>query len=416
MQFYTVVQTISWAAPNEVMEPYKAYNKAYQSEDYLTALEYGKKAWLAAEKQLGDHKTTGDLAFNYGKLASQLGHAKVAIKPLMRSADLAVLAKENGAMIRLEREVELGTAMLASKQNSKAWKRLDKAREFAGVNKLDDGLFAAELRVHQARILNTNANWKAKYSDGVLASNARLISINGAMPKRTQSRSGQYAQSAIDIFDKYPGIYREDYVAMAYKFVGFAHERDQQWLEAALAYQNAMGVLKKYLELEDEKLITTIYRWSISRSRLLVRMDRDEAMEKGLCACWPFEDDVERIAQPIERKPPKMPSKSFIPGFSFVQFDLDDEGNTMNVRVLRSWPESVHDNLSLSSVEEWKYEPRTPEETEAQREKFVVVIGYFVNQDSINHKYLNRIYASGAQGHPALNAPILVGTPGNPIR
>jgi len=374
------MQALSTAAPipDEIMKPYRAFNAASQSKDFKTALGHGKKAWTEAEKLLGDHKTTGDLAFNYGRLAMKLGDNKSAIKPLMRGADLAVLAKENGALIRLEREVELAAAMLRNNQKDKAWRRLDKAREFAGANGLDDGIFAAELRVHQARILATNANRQSKYSSGVLISSAKLNANIESRAGRTQSKSGQYAQSAIDIFDKHPGIFREDYAAIAYKLIGFAHERDKQWLEAALAYQEAMVILKKYLEFEDAQLITTIGRWSNSRTHLLARMDREEALEKGLCKCWPYEKEIKRIAFPIKREPPKMPRKAYTSGFSFVRYDLDDAGNTTNIRILHSWPKDIFDKSSLRSVKKWQYQPRTSKETDAQRKDLMTTVTYIL--------------------------------------
>ncbi|MBL4853065.1 MAG: TonB family protein [Robiginitomaculum sp.] len=375
-----LLQSMSYASsiPAEVMKPYKAFNTAYQSKDFKTALGHGKKAWLEAEKLLGDHKTTGDLAYNYGRLAMRLGDNKSAVKPLMRSADLAVLAKDNGAMIRLEREVELAAAMLGSDQKNKAWKRLDKAREFAGANALDDGIFAAELRVHQARILATNANWQAKYSGHALASSTKINSKVKDRAGRTQSKSGQYAQTAIDIFDKYPGLYREDYAAIAYKLIGFSYERDKQWLEAALAYQKAIEILRKYLEFEDPQLITTIGRWSNSRTHLLARMGQEEALEKGLCKCWPYESEIKRITHPVKRVPPKMPRKAYTSGFSFVKFDLDDAGNTKNIRILHSWPKDIYDKPSLRSVQKWKYEPRTEVETDEQRKDFITSVRYIL--------------------------------------
>ena len=79
------------------------------------------------------------------------------------------------------------SVMLAVNERSKAWKRLDKAREFAGANNIDDSVFAGELMVHQARITADNANRAAKYSMNTLGTH-----IN----KSRQSKRQMYNQKA----------------------------------------------------------------------------------------------------------------------------------------------------------------------------------------------------------------------------
>ncbi len=74
--------------------------------DYKTALREGKSAWKAAERELGDSKTTGDLAFNYGFLEKTKGSHKNALKPLQRAVKLA-----KTAAVRVERDVELVAVM-----------------------------------------------------------------------------------------------------------------------------------------------------------------------------------------------------------------------------------------------------------------------------------------------------------------
>lgn len=372
---FTCAPSYAAAIPDEVMKPYRAFTAAYQNKDFETAQKHGKTAWQAAEKQLGDSKTTGDLAFVYGKLALQLGDADAAVKPLMRSADLATLNNNDGVLIKLEREVELVAAMISSNQKNKAWKRLDKAREFAGTNNLDDGIFAAELRVHQARILATNANRVAKYSENRVVG-TRLFT-SGRVSK-AQSKSAAYANDAVAIFKKNPEQTRRDYVATAYKLIGFSYERDREWFAAAMAYQEAMDVQKQYLKFEDASYMSTIGRWSNTRTHILANMEYEKAKEKGLCACWPFHEQVERLAKPVKRKAPKMPTKAYTSGFSFVKFDLDDAGKTTNVQILHSWPGKIYERSSRLSVSNWKYSPRVEGETDEQRTGFVVPIKYIL--------------------------------------
>ena len=73
---FTLATSASAASPESVMNPYKAYNAAIQSGDFKTAIKKGKAAWQAAEKEFGDSKTTGDLAFNYGFIEGNQGTSK----------------------------------------------------------------------------------------------------------------------------------------------------------------------------------------------------------------------------------------------------------------------------------------------------------------------------------------------------
>ncbi len=376
-----LVQAMSQASsiPKEVMGPYRAYAAALKSKDIQSAVKHSKVAWQQAETLLGDSKTTGDLAYNYGSMAIRVRKLKAAVKPLERGADLAVLTEKDGGLIRLEREVVLTSVLLALNRRGKAHHRVNAALEFAEANGLDDTVFAGEIMVHQARLIAGLANSKAKFPDTITASN---ISRTGkrSIVNRTQWRSAKYAQAAVDVFERYPQFTQRDFKAIAYKLIGFSHERDKEWLEAALAYQKAMEIQKQYLKFEDAALITTIGRWSNTRMHLLANMDEEEALEKGLCNCWPHEkSDVEYIVRPVKRSPPKMPRKATTSGFSFMKFDVDDAGKPINIEVLHSWPKNMYDKSSRNAIKKWKYTPRTPKETDEQRQGIRTVMRYILS-------------------------------------
>jgi len=361
--------------PPEILKPNKAFNQSYANQDYKTALKHGKEAWKQAEKLLGDSKNTGDLAYNYGLLAMQLGKYDEAIEPLTRSADLAVLAKEIGPLLRLEREVELASVLIATNKRTKAWKRLDAAREFAGANDIDDSVFSGELRVHQARISSDNANRATKYSYNTLGSRINRDS----KAANIQSKSAQFSRDALAIFDENPDTTRATYRAVAYKLIGFSHERNKEWKQALLAYQEAMAIQKTYSTIEDRDYITTIGRWINVRTHFTHDIDMDEAKKQGLCECWPYDNEGTIAAKPIKRVPPVMPRKATTSGFSIVRFDLDDEGNVVNPEILQSWPVKMYDRASLNSLKKWKYETKIDGEEGAQRTGIVSTIKYILS-------------------------------------
>ena len=255
----------SFAAPlpPPVKSAYNDFMTSYKSRDFKVAAKHGKIAWQQAEKLLGDSKTTGDLASNYGLLAARLGKYKGAVLPLTRGADLAHHAKENGPRIRIEREVELVEALILSDQFAEASDRVVAALDYAAANDLKDSIFTGELWVHNARIVHRKANKKAKHARRPAGGVFRKGNV-----EMIQSRSADYAQTALTIFDKHPKQTRPRLVSLAHKFIGFSRERNKEWLEAALAYQKAMLIQKEYSDLSHASYATTIGRWLNARNHV----------------------------------------------------------------------------------------------------------------------------------------------------
>ncbi len=360
--------------PPDIMAEYTSYSNSLKEQDYKAALKHAKNAWEKAEDELGDSLITGDLAYNYGYLAGRLGKMLDAVEPLKRSADLAHFAPQDGALIRLEREVELATVMLAANKKEKAWKRLNEARKFAGANDIDDSIFAAELMVNQARIIANNANRVAKYSMNNLSTHIDRDRRTG----KVQSKSAQFANDALAIFLSKPQEARKTYIAMAYKLIGFSHERNKEWKEALLAYQKTMEIQKTYSDIDDRPYITTIGRWMNVRTHFMHGIDYEEAYQQGMCKCWPYEKESTIRAVSIKRVAPVMPRKAMTSGFSIVRLDLDDEGNVINPEILQSWPEKVYDRSSLIAIKKWKYESKADGQQGAQRTGIIITMKYIL--------------------------------------
>ncbi len=349
--------------PPDILEAYKAYQVEMKSGHLKDATKYAKLAWQRAEKELGDDVTTGRLALNYGRLLANAHEFKKAIPLLTRSADLAHLETEAPVQERLSRELELAIVYFAAGEKGKAAPRLREARQFAQEHGLDESVVAGEIRIFQARLKADSANHR-HFRGSIIA---------------TQARSAKLAQEALDIFNKHPDEVSDTYMATAYKLVGFSHERKKHWLEAALAYQKAMLILKKSMGFEDKPFITTVGRWANARTHVLGKMSREEAESRGICRCWPYDGKkIKRLAKPVKRVPPRMPKTAFTSGFSFVKFDLDDEGKPINIKVLHSWPKDIFDKSSIRSVKKWRYTPRQDGETDEMRKGIVTQITYIL--------------------------------------
>lgn len=75
------------AEPEPYLVEYRAYNAALESGDTETAAAHGLAAWRAAEQALGDHRLTGILAYNYGRLVVFRATER-ATEPLRRASEL----------------------------------------------------------------------------------------------------------------------------------------------------------------------------------------------------------------------------------------------------------------------------------------------------------------------------------------
>jgi TonB family protein len=94
--------------------------------------------------------------------------------------------------------------------------------------------------------------------------------------------------------------------------------------------------------------------------------------------------------KPLERVPPKIPlaaRKSSVSGYTIVQFDLDDEGKTINHKVVVSWPPDTYEKAALKSLAKWEYSPRVEGETDADRSNLISTIRFNINDRNGNPVY-----------------------------
>ena len=76
--------SISAEAQESYKKHFSAYQAAHASGDMVTARQEAGAAWKAAEKDLGNDKLTGILAYNYGSIMI-LHTPEEAVKPLQRA-------------------------------------------------------------------------------------------------------------------------------------------------------------------------------------------------------------------------------------------------------------------------------------------------------------------------------------------
>lgn len=349
--------------PKEVLEPYKAYRAALEANDAKAALKHAKRAWEAAEETIGDSKTTGDLAQNYADIKSGEDVPKSQIKAMERAMDLASFYGEDANAIYLQRGVKLLQYHMTNGNNGKTSRLSDKLIDFAQQNDLERSVFYAEVLTLKAGSIVKSRNGK------------RMV---------------KFTNEALDVFSDPSEIYQSAYPIFAHLYDGFGHEYEDEILEAALSYQKVMDYVGK-LDYETHPIVgRALGRWSHMRERLRKSGDLDEAREAGLCDCWPYDIERNETVKPITRVPPIFPQRALrtsVSGYTIVQFDLDDEGNTINRKKIVSWPPGLYEKASLKSLETWKYSPRSEGETDADRTNLISTIRFDIHDRNGNPVY-----------------------------
>ena len=348
--------------PPEVLKPYKAFRTALDNKDFKTAELQAYKAWQMAEEKVGDSKITGDLAINYANLSGDKSKTRFKNREAAyeRSLELASFYPESSALVYMERGVSLMNFYQASSKSQDAYKTAKKLQKYAELNSLTNNTFYGEALTNQA----------------------------GYYAGKGQNRNAEaLAKKALVAFENKTDDYVTVMPIIANLYQGYGLEGQDKSMEAAFSYQKVMESLDGIGPDEHPLAAKALGRWSHMRAVLKSEGKLEEAENKGLCKCWPYDKPRNESLKPIKRVPPKMPRKAYVSGFSIVQFDVDDGGSPINTEILVSWPKDLYEQSSLKSMEGWEYTPRTAEETDGDRQGLVTTIRYMLRDNSGNILY-----------------------------
>lgn len=341
--------------PPEIVKPYKAYTAAVKAGDVDAALSNAYKAWQAAETALGDHKTTGDLAQNYGDInTADKKIQKRQVEALRRAQDLSQFYGDDGPIMYMQRGVTLAQLLSSWGKSNGSRDVVNDLAKYADANGLKRSIFLAD---------------------------ALTIKAGTYSADRDGKKTIKAAAEAIDIY-KAPGDgFESAYPALAYLYKGFGHEYEKETKPALLAYQELIKNADPSLYKRDNLAARALGRWIFMRTKLMASEDATPEDLESICKCYPYNVERNESVQPIKRRAPKYPSagkRLNNSGYSVVQFDLDDDGNVKNAKILTSWPPDIFEEASLKSLKGWEYSPRTPGETDADRSNIVSTIRYML--------------------------------------
>lgn len=388
-----LVGSVSAQVPSDVMNAYKAYNAAMANQDYKSAMAAGKKAWKAAEKSLGKTKTTGDLAYNYGIVAKTRGDVKDAIPALERAVDLAMIDRDKAASVKLERSVELIAAYEQAGEFKDLRQAIEEAEDFAESSGLDRSVFAGEILVHKAQNCSRLANRTAgKAASANRAKVGSRLAANNDRDERTQEiqrRCGLQAKKASEIFAANPKLTRQSYVALAAKETGFYYERANDWMNAALSYQSAREAVEDLYGRDNPFVIQMIGRWVNAREQLTFSGRLDRAKAAGLCDCWPYNanNDKVKAIKTVKADVPRQVLEVRSSGYVILEADVTDSGETDNIRIIDSWPAGEYDQAAIEAYTQYQYAPKSTDEPDGYRQGLVKVFSFMVYNESSGETY-----------------------------
>lgn len=342
--------------PDEVMVPYRAYAAALKDKDDEAMKANALKAWEAAEEHLGDHKTTGDLAFNYGNIEptgsekNRFKNYEKRAKALRRAIELSKLHKEDAGTMEVERRIKLADLELTVSR-SRGSLRSHSSQTIGRIGVISDtedaiekyGLqgstFDGDLQVLLARYhqLNDNPEKAIAYGEKALTT---------------------YENATDGLFSQYAYFIRL-FKGQSHNDLAAKNDDINERVKAALEYQSVMQNLEGELPADHVFVKTAFRKWMKTRSDIEAAGALEMAENAGLCECWPYENYKDK-AVPLKRVPPKAPSSARASGHVYVKFDVNDDGEPENISIV-SASNSVFEKPALKSVEKWEYSKRGPD-------------------------------------------------------
>lgn len=342
--------------PDDVRKAFNIYKKAEAEGNMERALKAAHTAWKLAETQSGDTKLTGDLAFNYA-VQSNPEKEKDQVEAALRSMELVDDYGADAPLVYLERGLLHVTLLKKLSQDFKAMRAAEGLVEYADANGLGNSTFTAEALTIAAGVHGNRGN---------------------------NQKAAEAAERALKIFEASTDGVASAYSIHANLYRGYAYEGKEDHMQAALSYQEVMEMTDGLDPAEFSVVGMALGRWIYMRSALSNQDRLEEAEQNGLCQCWPYDKPRNESVQPIKRASPDMPREAAQSGYVVVEFDLTDEGEVTNHKVITAWPD-YYEEPALDALRKWEYSPRTPEETDEDRKGLITTIRFILLDSSGNN-------------------------------
>ena len=356
--FVTAFGLSAWGGtPPEILEPYRSYQSALEQGNSEAAREFAYTAWKKSEDLLGDHKTTGDLAFNFAALASPLPGSNSLVRKRRHSAfkraiELAETDNENGAASELERRVAHIEFMLSES-------RIPGETKYTG---------------RSIKAIETLGDVLVEYGqeDSVFAADKNALQAQYYIQSRNPASAIEAAETARRLYDNLPDDVESSYKQSLPLTLGSLYLARERALDAALELQR---IIQDPIHAHEESRLfqTAKTFWLKAWLQLDAKDAIEQAREQGLCDC------IDKVhtggpSAPLIRIPPIFPAQAKRSGEVIVRFDLDPNGRPINADIAAT-TDPIFSKAVLGSVKDWRYLKMRPDApSESRTNIFVRVV------------------------------------------
>ncbi len=340
--------------PPEVLEPYKKYQAASKQNDHELASEHALDAWKQAEKRLGDHKTTGDLAFIFASIPTRMFIGRISkdkVKAYKRAIELSTFYPTDPYIIELQRRLDYAEYMQNEVHARKVKGRIGSLDHMKKISEIIEH-YDMEGSTFHADNLVLIGHFHLRNGDPETA-----IEHLTEAERIYESPGHKYTSK----FRHFVPIYKGD----SYDYLSESDDTSENKINAALEYQEVMQNLEGLLPAEHPLIKQAFSRWISTRYDIEEIGELEKAEAAGLCECWPFEN-YKNQAKPLLSVPPLMPRQAERSGHVVVQYDLDGSGSPVNISVASS-TEKLFEKAAIESVQSWKY--HVSEETDPSKSR-----------------------------------------------
>ncbi|HCY54319.1 MAG TPA: hypothetical protein DF715_01905 [Oceanicaulis sp.] len=339
------VSAAGHAIAPSVMEPYRAYMAAIESDDLEDATTHAEAAYQAGVAAQIDADTLAVLAENRAQIYTDTGDHRRAASAWN---DLAGVLERAGADVDARARVHVLAASqeLAAGQRRNALNRAGQALEL-----FPEG--SASSIVFEALLIQATAEWQSQRVRSAGPPAVRALDVFGAIEAQPTTSLIQLLVFA----GSYYALVREPSESAFY--LSLAADYAELFLGRGDRYAIELGTWANYVRrgLDDAQREALFNRQVQSPLYLadIARPAQDEVEPEPRPAGW-----VD--ASPSNRIPPTYPSAMLhadLEGVAVVQFSVLENGRTGNINVLFSVPHQEFGRAARRAVQQWRYTPAT---------------------------------------------------------
>ncbi|MEP3071618.1 energy transducer TonB [Maricaulis sp.] len=351
--------------PSTVTTPYLEYQRALEDGDGAAALDAARRALEAGETEGIDRETLGLLAENYGESAAEQDDFERAFqiwRQAARLGDQAGIAPVDQAWREFnaaQAAYHGGQIRDAARFAYNALRNLERAREADGASPVFfGGVAALAARLSAERGRWEEAREKADIALQAFYEGRRMPDADFALAHYIAGLSRQVAREPVE------AVYHHMMAQFMLSEIPDGERRD--WMMSALG-QNGWFSSENQREAAIERIGSDPYYLA----RYAGQGNPSEPQQPP-----GFTD-----ASVLERHEPRYPVRAVERGqrgFSAVAFDIDENGNIVDPRVIEDLPAGAFGDAALRVLDDWRFEPAMQDGEPVRRENYVVSFSFWL--------------------------------------